>query len=63
MSVKEPYKYEPHSFTGRVVGRQYCVRCGLVALNNQFTSWCIRMGCNNEGHPNYNSQRRKTGCQ
>lgn len=59
--IKEPYKYEPHSFKGKVCGKQYCVKCGLLSINNDFTRWAVDKGCNNERHPSYQSQRAKTG--
>ena len=57
--VKEPYKFVSHSFTKTIVGKKYCSRCGLMALNNPFTEWAIDKGCNNSDHPNYQQQRRK----
>lgn len=55
------YKMEPHSPKGLIVGKAYCVKCGLVYLNNDFTRWAIRVGCNNEEHPDYKRMRAKTG--
>lgn len=57
---KEPYEFIPHRFTDRVCGKQVCVGCGLIALNNKFTDWAIDKGCDNLYHPSYKSQRRKT---
>lgn len=57
---KESYKYEPHNFSGRVGGKQYCVKCGLVALNNPFSDWSIEKGCLSELHPQYKSKRNLT---
>jgi len=57
----EPYKMEDHVFSYRICGKLVCQRCGLVALNNNFTRWSIRMGCRSEDHPNYKSQRNKAG--
>jgi hypothetical protein len=46
-------KVKNHSFKGRVAGKQYCIYCGLVSLNNPFTDWCIRKGCEHEANPGY----------
>lgn len=58
---KSPYKFEAHSFKTdlRIAGKQYCQHCGLLALNNEFTSWAIKYGCNNEDHPTYDAMRKK----
>lgn len=56
------YEYKKHSFiplTG--VGKQYCYRCGLVALNNPLTDWCVAKGCYHDDHPAYKSQVKKLG--
>ena len=51
MSGKEPYKFRGHSFTPRKgLGKQVCNGCGLVALRNAATNWCIDKGCNYEDH-------------
>lgn len=62
---KEQYKMEPHSFKEecRIVGKPYCSKCGLVALNNDFTRWSIDKGCLSELHPQYNSKRKMTGAR
>jgi hypothetical protein len=57
--IKEPYKYEAHNFNRSIVGKQYCSKCGLIALNNKFTEWSINVGCNAEDHPNYKKERKK----
>lgn len=57
--IKEVYKYEPHNFNGTIAGKKYCLKCGLVALNNSFTKWGIDKGCNNKEHPGYENQRKK----
>ena len=54
--VKESYKYIPHSFTKRIVGKQVCSRCGLIALNNKITQWAIDKGCNHSDHPSYRNK-------
>jgi hypothetical protein len=55
------YKFQPHNMTGKVAGKSYCVRCGLVALNNEFTRWSVDKGCNSEDHPDYQRKRQLTG--
>jgi len=57
---EEKYKYEPHNFSRTVGGKSYCVKCGLVALNNQFSQWSADKGCMSNLHPSYKSQRSKT---
>lgn len=58
---KDPYKFDPHVFRNdiRAGGKQYCLKCGLLALNNEFTSWAIKMGCDNESHSDYPKARHK----
>lgn len=57
---KEEYAYEPHRFvSSKVIGKQYCIKCGLVLMNNGFTSWAVDKGCQNSLHSNYKSTRRK----
>lgn len=48
---------EAHSFELRVGGKQYCSNCGLIALNNPFTDWAIRMGCRHKDHSQYENKR------
>lgn len=55
------YTMEPHNATGSIVGKKYCVKCGLIYLNNAFTQWAIKKGCNNEDHPEHANMRRTTG--
>ena len=57
---KEPYKMVGHQWSIlKGVGKQYCVCCGLVRLNNRFTEWAIEKGCLNELHPQYQSARHR----
>lgn len=50
----ETYKIEAHSFVSlKQVGRQYCRKCGLIAVNNELSQWAVRMGCNYSDHPSY----------
>lgn len=58
--VEEKYKYEGHNFSRSVCGKPYCVKCGLVALNNDFSRWSVDKGCLSHLHPSYKSQKRKT---
>lgn len=53
----EPYKFEPHAFASRIVSWPYCSYCGLVYLKNDFTAWCVKMGCNYKDHPQYKAKR------
>ena len=41
------------------VGKFTCRKCGLVNLNNTFTQWAIKYGCNNEDHPDHEKQKHK----
>ncbi len=60
-TTTEPYVFEKHRFTGRIVGKPYCVGCGLIAANNEFTQWSIDKGCNNEDHPQFQQKRKAAG--
>jgi hypothetical protein len=55
------FEPEPHRFVklGRLpyVG---CIKCGLVRLNNRFTEWAMKNGCNNDEHPQYEQMKRST---
>jgi hypothetical protein len=54
---REVYKYVGHSFKPlKGVGKQYCTRCGLLALNTPITQWCVDKGCNYEDHKQYKSK-------
>lgn len=57
--MDEKYEYEQHTFQTdcRVGGKQFCLSCGLLALNNDFTSWAIRMGCKHKLHSSYANKR------
>jgi hypothetical protein len=53
------YEYEPHSPTQmRNMPWLYCRHCGLLYLKNDFTRWCIKMGCDHKYHPGYKSAMR-----
>lgn len=62
MTQKEPYSYEPHKpVKVKWLPYMMCAWCGLLYLNNQFTSFCIKKGCNCEDHPEYNRYRKLGG--
>ena len=52
----QDYKFEPHNMKGKLCGKTYCLKCGLVALNNKISEWCIAKGCHAEDHPQYKSK-------
>lgn len=57
---KEPYKMKGHSFIPlKGVGKHYCSSCGLVALNNPISDWCVNTGCNYKDHAQYESKLKK----
>jgi hypothetical protein len=60
---KITYSFEAHTPT-KLKGTPwlYCKHCGLVYLRNYITQWCIKMGCNNEYHPEY-KMRLKMSCK
>jgi hypothetical protein len=60
MVEREEYNYEAHNFSLRIGGKQYCVKCGLFGLNNAFSDWAVRMGCNHRDHPSYANKRYDT---
>ena len=52
------WKVEPHRWVKfKGIGRNRCVKCGLVALHNKFTEFCIKMGCDHIEHPRYQYER------
>lgn len=58
--VEETYSYEAHTpIPLKGTPWLYCRFCGLLYLKNQFTRWCIRMGCNNSIHPQFDKIRTK----
>jgi hypothetical protein len=57
---KEPYKMKGHSFTPlKGVGKSYCKNCGLIALNNRISEWCVDKGCDFHNHIGYKSALAK----
>jgi len=61
MAVKdEEYSYEPHHYVNSpILGKSFCIYCGLINVNNKFTQWAHDKGCLNRLHPSYNSARAK----
>lgn len=54
----DPYKYEKHEpVKRRWAPWVMCKWCGLIYLNNDFTRWCVKMGCNNAAHPDHKKAR------
>lgn len=54
------YKYLGHRLVPlNGVGKNYCFVCGLVAINNDVTRWCIEKGCYHEDHPQYKSKLKQ----
>lgn len=64
-SSKQPYKMKGHQFTVmNGIGKQVCKCCGLVALRNKATDWCIDKGCNFSDHNQYTlAMKRLTKAQ
>lgn len=59
-SSKQPYKMKGHQFKPmNGTGKQVCNSCGLVALRNQATEWCIEKGCNFSDHNQYESTMKR----
>ena len=54
------FKVEPHNFSLRAGSYQYCCKCGLVAMNNEFSRWAMKTGCDNKDHPGYEHKRGLT---
>lgn len=53
MHIVVPHKWV--KFPG--VGRERCTGCGLLALHNKFSLFCIKMGCDHTDHPRYLYER------
>lgn len=55
-----PYKFVGHSFKPlKGTGKQCCTGCGLMALRNRLTNWCVAKGCNSDSHPQYKSTLKR----
>ena len=60
--VSRTYSMEAHSPKKvKVFSWEVCAYCGLVYLRNDFTRFCIKMGCNYKLHREYNNQRNMAG--
>lgn len=57
--IKETYQLKGHNFGGLIAGKAYCLSCSLIALNNDFTRWCIDKGCYYELHPQYQATKKR----
>lgn len=57
--TKEAYQMKGHTFNQMASGKPVCSNCGLIALNNDFTRWCIDKGCYADLHPQYNSAKKR----
>lgn len=57
--TKETYQMKGHSFSKLVSSKPVCISCGLIALNNDFSKWCIDKGCYADLHPQYESVRKR----
>ncbi|MDX1532628.1 MAG: hypothetical protein R3230_00310 [Nitrosopumilaceae archaeon] len=57
--MKEKYEYKGHGPWITLGGKQYCWGCGLVALNNQASDWCVDKGCLYNIHPQYKSSMKR----
>lgn len=56
------FKYEAHSPKKRKhVAWSVCSKCGLIYLNNDFTRFSIKNGCNSNDHPGYAKARENSG--
>lgn len=44
----------------KICGKQYCVNCSLIRLNNEYTRWAISKGCNYKDHPDNERKRKLT---
>lgn len=56
----EPYKLKGHSFVPlKGIGKSYCRNCGLVALRNPISDWCVEKGCEYKNHSQYAHAFRK----
>lgn len=54
------YTFEPHKWGNRkAISWAVCEHCGLLLLNNKFTQWAVKNGCNSNDHPEYNKARDK----
>jgi hypothetical protein len=60
LKEKETYEYEAHHADMlKGLPWAYCIKCGLLYLNNDITRKCIKWGCNSNLHPEYLAWRKK----
>jgi len=58
--MSDPYIYEPHKPRKRGnITWMVCDGCGLVYLNNEFTRWSIKKGCNYQDSPQFEDARKR----
>ncbi|ATS93451.1 hypothetical protein P1A145kb_p051 [Pectobacterium phage DU_PP_I] len=43
----------------RYAGKQVCAWCGLVALRNKASEWCVEKGCQYKLHTSYPATMKK----
>ncbi len=56
----EVYSYERHHFyLDSNAGKQVCANCGLIALRNKASEWCVEKGCLHKLHPSYSLTMKK----
>lgn len=61
---KESYKYKGHTFKPmKDIGKQVCSCCGLMALRNEISQWCIKKGCNYSDNPHYKKTLKRMSKQ
>ena len=54
------YKLVGHAwYDPKRISYPVCKNCSLIYMNNPFSQWAIRMGCNYKEHLNYNSSLKK----
>ena len=54
-------KIDPHKFQNHknIYYKPVCVKCGLMALNNPITHWCMQHGCDYDEHPDYKKKLKE----
>lgn len=56
-----PFKIKPHHWTHWCLPIPICASCGLLALKNSLSRWCVEKGCDYAEHPEYQRQVKKGG--
>lgn len=60
MEEDDKYKERGHTwYLDKNCGKQVCAFCGLIALRNQASDWCVQKGCFYKLHPSYQKTIRK----